>query len=218
MTLSGNLTNVFNFRVALFFLIFALFPISFSVLAQENEAAESEDTKQIVVEEKQSVTEETDVQTLTDIQNPESDLKVEIWTDNKNTEYKIGEVVTFYFKTNKDAHLTLINIGTSGNVHQIFPNKYQTNNFVEAGKTYSIPADEAPFQFKLQSPAGTDTVKAIATLNELILLSQAGYDDTELFLKIDQPEETIARDIAITLAPIDKKTWGEADLELKVVE
>ena len=161
------------------------------------EAAGSETTETIGGQTDES----SEIQALTDIDNTESDFKVEIWTEKEDSNYKIGDTVTFYFKTNKDSHLTLINIGTSGKVHQIFPNKYQEDNFVRADEVYTVPSKDSNFRFVLQGPAGTDTVKAIATEEE-----------------IGKTQSEIAKDIAVTLAPINKKNWAEAELEVNIAE
>jgi hypothetical protein len=42
----------------------------------------------------------------------------------------------------------------------IFPNKFQQDNFLKAGKEVQFPGSDAPFQFRLKDP-GTETVIAI---------------------------------------------------------
>ena len=42
----------------------------------------------------------------------------------------------------------------------IFPNKFQQDNFLKAGKEVQFPDRDAPFQFRLKDP-GTETVIAI---------------------------------------------------------
>lgn len=178
------------------------------------EAAGSETTETIGGQTDES----SEIQALTDIDNTESDFKVEIWTEKEDSNYKIGDTVTFYFKTNKDSHLTLINIGTSGKVHQIFPNKYQEDNFVRANEVYTVPSKDSNFRFVLQGPEGTDTVKAIATEEDVLLLSEQDSKNAEVFQEIGKTQSEIAKDIAVTLAPINKKNWAEAELEVNITE
>jgi hypothetical protein len=54
-------------------------------------------------------------------------------------------------------------VGTTGAVTVLFPNKYDTSNFVKAGRIYSIPSAEAEFKIEVEGPAGKELVKAIAT-------------------------------------------------------
>jgi hypothetical protein len=66
----------------------------------------------------------------------------------------------FSIKSKEDCHLTLINVDASGEGTVIFPNKFQHDNFLGAGKEVQFPGPDAPFQFRLKDP-GTETVIAI---------------------------------------------------------
>ena len=47
---------------------------------------------------------------------------------------------------------------------ELFPNKYQKNNFVRAGKTIQIPPKDKKFDLKVNPPHGEERLKAVATL------------------------------------------------------
>lgn len=122
--------------------------------------------KQIKVEEKLSTQKMDELQ---DIKNPNAGFKIELWTDRKDDTYKVGDEVVFYFRTNRDCYLTLLNVTTTGKVHILFPNKYQKDNLVKAGKVYRFPPEDAKYVFRLTGPAGIELVKAIATIDEVTL-------------------------------------------------
>ena len=153
---------------------------------------------------------------LKKVKNPDPGFKVKLWTDKKDATYKVGEPVVFYFKTTKDSRLTLFNVGTSGKVQMIFPNKYQKDNLVKAGKVYRIPAKKARWEYRAQGPAGTDLVKAIATLEKIPLVNKDEVKPIGPLAEVQKPQKELARDIAITLKPVDVKRWSEAEKEIKI--
>ncbi|MGB3022655.1 MAG: DUF4384 domain-containing protein, partial [Methyloceanibacter sp.] len=74
--------------------------------------------------------------------------------------YKVNDLPVFTIKSKEDCHLTLINVDASGDGTVIFPNKFQQDNLLTAGKESQFPGADAPFQFRLKDP-GTETVIAI---------------------------------------------------------
>ncbi len=99
-----------------------------------------------------------------EIKNPNPDFQVEVWTD-KNA-YKIGEKAQIYFRATKDCYLELWNEHTNGERIQIFPNYYHSNNFITAGKVFSIPPENRSYSIKVTPPAGIDGIKAIARIKK----------------------------------------------------
>ena len=76
------------------------------------------------------------------------------------SDYKVDDLPVFTIKSKEDCHLTLINVDASGEGTVIFPNKFQQDNLLPAGKEAQFPGASAPFQFRLKDP-GTETVIAI---------------------------------------------------------
>jgi 3-dehydroquinate synthase class II len=74
--------------------------------------------------------------------------------------YKVNDLPVFTIKAKEDCHLTLINVDGKGEGTVIFPNKFQQDNLLPAGKEAQFPGATAPFQFRLKDP-GTETVIAI---------------------------------------------------------
>ncbi|HDD35810.1 MAG TPA: DUF4384 domain-containing protein [Candidatus Desulfofervidus auxilii] len=182
--------------------------LTFGLLAAYAQQATVE--KQIKVEEK--------VEGLQEIKNPESGFKVELWTDREDATYKVGDEIVFYFKTNKDCRLTLLNVGTSGKTHIIFPNKYQKDDLVKAGKVYRVPAKDARWVFKAEGPAGIDLVKAIATLEKVALVDKEDLKPAGAVQEVKKPQSELAKDIAISLKPVNEKRWAEAEKIINVIE
>jgi hypothetical protein len=76
------------------------------------------------------------------------------------SDYKVNDLPVFTIKSKEDCHLTLINVDAGGEGTVIFPNKFQQDNLLPAGKVAQFPGSDAPFQFRLKDP-GTETVIAI---------------------------------------------------------
>jgi hypothetical protein len=76
------------------------------------------------------------------------------------SDYKVNDLPVFTIKSKENCNLTLINVDASGEGTVIFPNKFQQDNLLPAGKEVQFPGSSAPFQFRLKDP-GTETVIAI---------------------------------------------------------
>ena len=88
-------------------------------------------------------------------------LTVEVWT--KATRYHVGEEVTFHIRASRDCWIVLLDLQTSGEVHVLFPNSYQRDNFVRANDIHAIGSAASPFAVEVTGPAGVEGVKVIAS-------------------------------------------------------
>ena len=96
-------------------------------------------------------------------QSDASRLAVKVSTDQPT--YRIGDSVRFRVQVNRDAYVTLVDVGTSGDVTILFPNRLHADNLVRAGQEVVIPPLDAGFTLTVQAPAGTDHIRAIATID-----------------------------------------------------
>jgi tetratricopeptide (TPR) repeat protein len=99
-------------------------------------------------------------------------LRVEIWTDK--TSYAVGSEVEFRLRSNRDCHVMLLDLQTSGGLYVLFPNSFQRENFVQANRIYTIPGASAPFSINVSGPTGVEGVKAIAAIKPLPLATLTG--------------------------------------------
>jgi len=88
-------------------------------------------------------------------------LQVKVWSDKPS--YRIGETIQFGLRVNRDAYVTLINVGTSGQVTVIYPNRFHPNHFVRTGQDVIIPPRDAGFRLVVEPPPGYEQIRAIAT-------------------------------------------------------
>jgi len=92
---------------------------------------------------------------------PNSSIVVKIVIGKDN--YKIGEKAQIKVVSNTDGYLTLIDIGTSENVHVIFPNHWETNNFIKANEWIIIPETGKTDYLMIDGPTGKNRIMAILT-------------------------------------------------------
>ncbi len=74
--------------------------------------------------------------------------------------FKPGQALTIRVRTTENCHLTLINIDRNGRGTVIYPNDFEPTNYLEAGKELKVPADNAPYLFRLREP-GRETIVGI---------------------------------------------------------
>ncbi len=133
------------------------------------------------------------------IEAPKSDLKVSAWVDRADDSYRTGENVKLFVRANKDAYITVLDVGTSGKVHVIFPNKYQKDNHVLAHQVVQIPGPDDRFRFKIGGPTGTELIKVFATTKRKALIREDQMASVGPFARVTGSSQSIARDITIQI-------------------
>jgi len=74
--------------------------------------------------------------------------------------YTSGDVVSFQVVASADCYLTLISVDSSQKATVLFPNDYEPNNLITAGRTIKVPSDKAPYQLRSKDK-GRETTVAI---------------------------------------------------------
>jgi len=176
---------------------------------------------------------------LAGLDNPTPPFKVEVWAnrtppgkravvvealnkaeDEKLVQARLRDVIRFNFRAERDCYLTLINVGTSGKITVLFPNRYRPDGFIRSGRIYRTGTKgEMPFNIRALPPAGRELVKVIATLDPLDLSSlkmgQAGGEGTRNIESGSEFAQQLTRDLAVedlgegldvTLLPTDRWT------------
>ncbi len=142
-------------------------------------------------------------------------LRVRVWADRPS--YRVGETVRFHFMTNRNAYVTLVNHGTSGRSTLLFPNTFSGSNFVQGGTTYSIPTQGDAFEFKIQSPAGQDFVRIVATdtpWSPSLSTARSGA----VFRSLDPQEgRAVTRDIGVMQKEIPPTQRAEEILRIEIL-
>ncbi|MBP7335871.1 DUF4384 domain-containing protein [Niveispirillum sp.] len=172
----------------------------------------------------QAVAGEPGVRDLTPVQRPvatlaapAADLAVTAWVDHEDNVYRTGDDLTLYVKTSKDAHVTVLDVGSSGQMHVVFPNQHQPDGFVKAGKVMVLPGRDAPFRFKVSPPVGTNVLKIIATSSPIALFKPGQLSDAGPFKSVAGTPEQLAGDLKSVLS--DKKgQWAQYTKIFRIAE
>lgn len=93
--------------------------------------------------------------------------------------YHRGEELGITFRTDRSAYVTILNIQPDGRIKVLFPNKYDTDNFVNGGTTYSLPTKKASLDYGLtvDGSMGKEIIYAIASSSPLNFMSSIFFSD-----------------------------------------
>lgn len=111
---------------------------------------------------------------------------VSVWTsDGDGARLFPGETVNVFFRTRRDAFVTVVDIDTRGRAHLLFP-RGRDDGFVRAGRTVAIPERGARYRLEVTGPMGTERIIAFASdepigRNWRNLIADAGYDYEDRF-------------------------------------
>jgi mono/diheme cytochrome c family protein len=103
------------------------------------------------------------------ISDPEGAKRFDLALYPNESTFKVGAELTFSVQAELACFLTLINVDQQGRTTILFPNRFNQNNRIEAGRTYQVPSSEiGGFKLIFRDP-GKETVigKCNATSNEL---------------------------------------------------
>ena len=90
-------------------------------------------------------------------------LEVMAWVDRPDYTYASGEDVRVFVETNKDAYVTVLNVDPAGEATVLFPNQYQSDNFLAAGRALQVPDPSAGFRFVVTGNVGVELLKVVAS-------------------------------------------------------
>jgi hypothetical protein len=97
--------------------------------------------------------------------DPSAPLNVRLWTGKK--EYKKGEKVKIFLKGNKPFFGRVVYKDVNGNMAQLLPNNYRTNNYFNGGTVYEIPSGEDKFELEVTPPFGEEDIALYASTSQL---------------------------------------------------
>ncbi len=134
--------------------------------------------------------------------------------------YRVGDRIVVKCQAQRDCHITILNLGTSGKLTTLLPNQQRAANFVKAGETITVPGPGDSFHLQLSGPPGVERIKAIATVEDKpIMNGDTGSMSTGAALFRSVPPTAAARDIAVVKDTVEKLpsgAWDEAETTVVV--
>jgi hypothetical protein len=149
------------------------------------------------------------------IQNPNPGFEIKLVTEGDKKSFNVGDTLALKFSSSENAYVTLLSVATDGQVYKIFPNKWHESGKVEKGKEYTFPPPEAEFVFRVKGPAGVEYIKAIASLDPLMVAPEAKTDPEQPVTTVEKPEEAM-KTVAVELKKRDQKTWAESMVSFEI--
>jgi hypothetical protein len=78
------------------------------------------------------------------------------------TVYKVGDLASFSARASADCRLTLISVNRMGKAIVLFPNEFEQDNLLIAGRELRVPGPKAPYQLRLKE-RGQETLIGVCT-------------------------------------------------------
>jgi hypothetical protein len=139
--------------------------------------------------------------------------------------YNVSESLYFTFTADQDCYVAIVDIGTSGKMTLLFPNQWHPSNRIEKGKEYRIPPEGSNFAYTLTGPPGTEHIKVVASVNQVLSQVQSLQQEAKVpvgrsgdrFLTMKNPG-LVLKDIQVAFSGIDPSKWATGGLSFEVVE
>ena len=173
-------------------------------------------TPAVAEEDSESITrdltvEQTSVFTIQAPAAPATDgLNVVAWVDHADNTYAIGETVRLFVRSNKDAYLTVLNVGPSGNTTLLFPNAFQQDSRIAGNTVVEIPAQGSGASIRVSGPSvGPELIKVIASTSPQPLIQSAALTGAGPFSVVSGTGVSVARDLQVVMDAGTQHEWDD---------
>ena len=124
-------------------------------------------------------------------------LAVALVPDRADATYALGETVRLTLTASEDAYVTVLDIAPSGAVTQLFPNRFQVDNKVYAGRPVEIAGPGSGGKIAASGTPGTELIKVIASSKPIVLLDDKQLQARGIFYSVDGGVPTLTRDLTV---------------------
>lgn len=136
-------------------------------------------------------------------------LSVTAWVDHADNTYAVGERVRLFVKPSKDAYVTVLNVGASGQTTMLFPNAHQKDNKVAGNQAVEIPSPASGASIKVAAPVGRELIKVVASTSPVPLFPAMKMRSAAPFATLDGGARSVARDLQVTMDTQANQEWGD---------
>lgn len=125
--------------------------------------------------------------------------------------YKIKEELVIHFKLsgNKDKtyYITIVSIGPDGEVDQLFPNSFYQINEINVNAHYTLPEENAKYNFSVYGNPGKNYILAIVTEQPLALADNEKIEKEVFPVLSTDPEEYLSKGLQVCAIKSKIKKW-----------
>ncbi len=145
--------------------------------------------------------------------NPLPSFEVEVWLDrdtsgNASPTYQVGEEIQISVRVQESSYVYLFDVRPNGEITQIFPNGYDSNNYLRSGETRTFPPSGARYVFNIAPPRGLSKVIAVASKKELNTNQLAKFQrEGDIFAQSNIGEKGFIQNFAIIVNPLPQSDW-----------
>lgn len=101
--------------------------------------------------------------------NPNAAFGISVDVDRPDRRYGVGDGLTIEILTERSCYVTIFDVGTSGNVTVLLPNRFRENNRMPANQAVRFPSGGDGFSYTIGPPGGTERIVVIATTQDIDL-------------------------------------------------
>lgn len=129
------------------------------------------------------------------------ELSVRAALDRADGLYDQGDTLRLTVDTSEDAYVWVFDTGTSGKVHQLFPNSYDDDNFVRADAPLTLPPADSEYDIVVSHPPGAELITVVASRDDMLLARDAIDGDAAAgpFFALRGSSASVAKDLNISL-------------------
>lgn len=104
-----------------------------------------------------------------------------VWVTTDKMAYCKNDLMKLSVKSARDCYIRIYLINAEGDTQQIFPNAYQSENWVKQGESVTMPPVNGAFQFRMTEPFGLETIKVVASSEQFSDLKNLQFGSGEIF-------------------------------------
>lgn len=168
--------------------------------------AQSGDDEQAALERDMSISQKPIFEVLQQIISPPggSKLQVDAWVDNRSQAYRIGDKLKVMVRPRQDAHIAIVDVGSSGKVTVLYPNHFQKDAVIRANSTLVLPAEKADYNINVGGPVGVSVIHIIASRKTLTMpeiTAAIRATGAAPFATAGRTADEFARDLSVQAKP-----------------
>jgi hypothetical protein len=125
-------------------------------------------------------------------------LRISTWVDRHDLTYARGDDVRIFVKTNEDAYVTIVNVGPSGKVTQLFPNAFQQSNRVAANRALEVPSANGGSRINVSGPVGAELIKVFVSSEPIKIIPESQLVGSGAFRSLAGGVSDLVRNLEVS--------------------